>query len=244
MKKGIALLLAGLLLSLAACSSGAGASGGEIREMPEAGETVTESAQALSEETVILPEETDVAQSWTLTDSPLITPDLAELVNQATAGFLGADCTPLVNIGTRENGEVCLLCMITPTVPNSPSTLSILSIASSESDTPEVVELMDSPAEVAIPGAEGGWTVPEFPILTEAALWAFDESVSWVTDVAYNPIALVSTQVITGMNYCILCHFQQLSENGTDGFALVYVFADPEGSSVLTDTVEFRTNEG
>lgn len=240
MKKGIALLLAGLLLSLTACG------GQETRQITEDA-VLPRPETALTEETVILPEEEPAEEAgWTLADSPVITPELEELTDRATAGFLGTDCIPAAYIGTQGESRYGLLCVMAPTAPNRPSTLSVVCIDVDEADTAAVTELMDADVEVKTTAEEetGGWVVPESPELTEAALWAFDAAVGGVTDVAYTPIALVSTQMVSGMNYCILCQYQVLEENGENGFTLVYVYADYEGESQITDTVDFQRNEG
>ena len=53
----------------------------------------------------------------------------------------------------------------------------------------------------------GGWyNVPhEAAELPEDAQAAFDKALDGLVGAQYTPVALLSTQVVAGMNYCILC---------------------------------------
>ena len=52
--------------------------------------------------------------------------------------------------------------------------------------------------------------------------------------VAYEPIALLGTQVVAGMNYCILCRAWPATPDAQVGFVLAYVYADLEGNATFT----------
>lgn len=50
----------------------------------------------------------------------------------------------------------------------------------------------------------GGWTVTNTSEITEEELEVFDQAVQDIDDVVYEPVALLATQVVAGMNYCFL----------------------------------------
>ena len=51
----------------------------------------------------------------------------------------------------------------------------------------------------------GGWQTPDTPELTPEAQAAFDKAMEGLVGVRYVPVALLGTQLVSGMNYCILC---------------------------------------
>ncbi len=80
----------------------------------------------------------------------------------------------------------------------------------------------------------GGWQVAESAEVTEGALEAFSIAAETLDGVAYEPIALLGTQVVAGMNYCILCRAWSSESDAPDGFVLAYVYADLEGNAAFT----------
>ena len=75
----------------------------------------------------------------------------------------------------------------------------------------------------------GGWEnyLHEAAELPADAQAAFDKAAA-----EFTPVALLSTQLVAGMNYCILCQ----TPEGT--WALVYIYADLEGNAEVTNVYE------
>ena len=86
----------------------------------------------------------------------------------------------------------------------------------------------------------GGWeTVPhEAGALPEAAQIAFDKAMEKLVGAKYVPVALLSTQVVAGMNYCILCQVTPVVPNAAASWALVYIYADLGGNAEITNVYE------
>ena len=82
----------------------------------------------------------------------------------------------------------------------------------------------------------GGWeTIPhEAAELPEAAQAAFDKATEGQDD--YIPVALLSTQVVAGTNYCLLC--QVKAEDSASTWALVYIYAGLEGNAEISNVYE------
>ena len=88
-------------------------------------------------------------------------------------------------------------------------------------------------------GAEpvtGGWeNIPHAAAeLPEDAQAAFDKATEGQDE--YIPVALLSTQVVAGTNYCLLC--QVKAKDSTSTWALVYIYADLEGNAEITNVYE------
>ena len=86
----------------------------------------------------------------------------------------------------------------------------------------------------------GGWqNVPcEAVELPEDAQAAFDKALDGLVGARYVPVALLSTQVVAGMNYCILCQITPVVPNPTPTWALVYIYADLQGNAEITNVYD------
>ena len=86
----------------------------------------------------------------------------------------------------------------------------------------------------------GGWeNVPhEAAELPEDAQSALDRALEGLVGAEYTPVALMSTQVVAGMNYCILCQITPVVPDATPSWALVYVYADLQGNAEITNIYE------
>ena len=86
----------------------------------------------------------------------------------------------------------------------------------------------------------GGWeNVPheaaELPADVQAA---FDQAIEGLDDAEYVPVALLSTQVVAGMNYCVLCQTTPVKPGAAGSWALVYIYADLQGNARITNVYE------
>ena len=86
----------------------------------------------------------------------------------------------------------------------------------------------------------GGWTnvSHEAEELPEDAQEAFDKAVENLDGAEYTPVALLSTQLVAGMNYCILCQVTPAAADAVPAWALVYIYADLQGNAGITNVYE------
>lgn len=89
-------------------------------------------------------------------------------------------------------------------------------------------------------GMTGGWEIvpAEAAPLPEAAQRAFDKAVTAQEDAAYIPVALLSTQIVAGTNFCIFCQVTPEEENAAPFWALVYIYADLQGNAEITNVYD------
>ena len=87
----------------------------------------------------------------------------------------------------------------------------------------------------------GAWTATTLETAKgSAALKAiFDKAVEGLTGVEYTPVILLGTQVVSGMNYCILanCHYTETDTVDT-GWCLVYIHEAFGGEVQMTNVVD------
>lgn len=86
----------------------------------------------------------------------------------------------------------------------------------------------------------GGWTpfVQEARELPEDAQAAFDKALEHLVGAVYTPVALLSTQVVAGKNYCILCQVAPVVPDPVPTWALVYIYADLQGNAEIMNVYE------
>ena len=86
----------------------------------------------------------------------------------------------------------------------------------------------------------GGWqSIPhEAAELPDDAQTAFDKALEGLVGANYVPVALLSTQVVAGMNYCILCQITPIVPDATQTWALVYIYADLEGNAEIANVYD------
>ena len=100
-----------------------------------------------------------------------------------------------------------------------------------------IIEVKDFEAETNINDLDGGWAQAETPVITEDAGAAFDKAMKNLVGVDYTPVALLSTQVVSGTNYCFLCEATVVYPGAETSYALVYIYADLEGNAEITQIV-------
>ena len=91
----------------------------------------------------------------------------------------------------------------------------------------------------------GGWQVAphEAAVLPEDAQAAFDKATAELDGADYLPVALLSSQVVAGMNYCILCQVTPVVPDGKPSWALVYIYADLQGNADITNVYELYIDQ-
>ena len=83
----------------------------------------------------------------------------------------------------------------------------------------------------------GGWetAAAETSVLPSDAQAAFDKAVKAQEDAVYTPVALLSSQVVAGTNYCVFC---QVTGSGEPFWALVYIYEDLKGNAEITNVYD------
>ena len=104
----------------------------------------------------------------------------------------------------------------------------------------EILDIKETGIETNINGLMGGWEPAESPELTDELREAFDKAKESLTGADYEPVALAATQVVAGMNYCILCESTLRDVDPEKSYALGYMYVDLEGNSEITDLVSLE----
>jgi len=92
-------------------------------------------------------------------------------------------------------------------------------------------------------GLTGGWAITEDASVPEDVLALFEEATGELTEAEYEPVALLGTQVVAGTNYCILCRVTPVDPDEQPGYALGYIYRDPEDNAALLGFIEIEIGD-
>lgn len=223
MKKKIAVLLTTALILSCAANAAQG-----------------ESATALAKETtadVQITEEDILVGGWRNAEDPTITPELAELCNNAMEMLVGASYTPVTLLATQTvaGTNYRILFRATPSVLDAVETYAIGTVYEDLEGKATLEDMQTTDVETNLSDMPGGWTEPESIELTEEAQAAFDAALEGLVGVDYQPIALLASQVVAGTNYAILCQATVVYPDAEPYYAIVYVSADLEGQAEIME---------
>jgi len=254
--KMTAAALAGILaLSLAAC---AGNSGTGTAAAPQEGSPAEEAAAAESPATETPAEETPVEEfytgeeayydaetasgmllgGWEKVDSPAITEEMAALVEKASANLTGAKYTPVAYLGRQvvSGTNHLVLCRTVSTVdPEAVETYMFVTVYEDLEGDAQITNVIDTGLATNIADLSGGWSQAESPEVTDEIKELCDKAFEKLVGVGYSPVALLSTQVVAGTNYCILCESTIVYPGAETTYAFVTLYKDLEGNVEVLD---------
>lgn len=76
--------------------------------------------------------------------------------------------------------------------------------------------------------------------IPQDVLDAFQAATESTTDYVYKPIALLGSQVVAGMNYCLLCETTLAVPDAQPCFALVYFYDGVNGEKEILKVEEIK----
>lgn len=179
------------------------------------------------------------AGGWTRAESPVVTDEVKALLEKAVKDMSGAQYTPVAYLASQvvSGTNHAILCRIAPVVPEPKEKYGIVYLYEDLNGNAGIIEVKDFEAETNINDLDGGWAQAETPVITEDAGAAFDKAMKNLVGVDYTPVALLSTQVVSGTNYCFLCEATVVYPGAETSYALVYIYADLEGNAEITQIV-------
>ena len=183
--------------------------------------------------------ESKLLGGWQKIDPPVVTDDVAALLEKASADNLGAEYVPTAYIAKQlvSGTNYLVLCEITPVTPDAVGHYSLVYIYEDLQGSVSITDIKDADCETPSEGLMGGWTAVSDPTVTKEAKSALNKAAKDLPDYNYTPLALVSTQVVAGTNYRILC---EVSEKGSEPrFEIVEVFSPLEGNAVISHAYAF-----
>ena len=67
---------------------------------------------------------------------------------------------------------------------------------------------------------------------------AFEKATEGLVGCTYEPIAILGTQVVSGMNYCLLCKTTVVTPDAPVSYTLVYIYEALDGTAEILSIQE------
>lgn len=84
----------------------------------------------------------------------------------------------------------------------------------------------------------GGWSYAEDPAVTDEMQARLDKALEGMAGASYLPVANLGTQVVAGLNRCLLCRVTPVVPDAQPHYALVYVYEDLQGGASLSQVID------
>lgn len=258
MKKTIAILLCALmLLALAACvtttDGPAGPADGQTESKPEtnpdpAGEE--EVNPAAEEETT--PAVGAIAGGWQVSRDFEMTDELRAIFDKALDGLVGVNYVPVACLGTQVVAGInyCFLTQATVVYPGATPKFVLVFVYADLEGNAKILNFADMPVipneygeAEPIPAEEtleGGWAYAESYEITPEIEDRFGKALTDYGYLAvYTPVANLGTQVVAGLNRCLLVQFTERIPEALPQYKLMYVYETLDGGAEMLDVFDF-----
>ena len=241
MKKWIAILLGVLLLVPTAACINISTESGESGETADLGETLEE---LLGEVTGML------AGGWSAAEDFTVTEDQKAVFDKAMEEPVGVNYTPIACLGTQvvAGTNYCFLTQATVVVPDATPSYKLVFIYRDLEGNASVMNIADLPiipnddGTTTAPTEEmlmGGWSYAESYEITDELDGLLNKALDGMTGADYTAVAELGTQVVAGLNHCMLCKVTPVVPDAVSHYALVYLYQNLEGGAELLNVIDF-----
>ena len=177
--------------------------------------TAKVNAKAVASKTT---EKHDITGGYTDTKSPVLTDKDKALFQKATESLTGVSYTPVAYLGTQvvAGTNHLFLCKTAPITPDAEATYALVTVYEDLDGNVSIADVQKSDAKAAL----------------EKACKGLDGA-------QYEAKALLATQVVSGVNYTLLCKVTPITPDAVSHYAVVTVYENALGNAEITDTSNF-----
>lgn len=185
---------------------------------------------------VVVEEENCIWDGWRRASSPELTDRVRKVFDKAFDGLEGASYTPVALLATRittAGRQYRVLCRQTICYPGAEEVYVVATLQRGWLGKAEIVDIGDAIDRTYLDyeeGAVGACQQPDSPAMTEDATAALNKALEGLVGVKYVPVALLSTQVVAGTNYRILCEATVLYPGEQMHYVVVTLYESLEGN--------------
>ncbi len=129
------------------------------------------------------------------------------------------------------------LCRIKAVAPDAKEYYAFVTVFEDLNGNASITKISTTDVETNINGLAGGWFQASSAKVTKQLRTEFNDALMGLVGVCYNPVAVLSEQVVAGMNYCLLCESQVVYPGAPKYYTLVYLYVRFDGTSEITDIV-------
>ena len=187
-------------------------------------------------------ETTQLLGGWQLTASPVVTEEVRGLLDKALEGYTGAGFEPVAYVATQvvAGTNHLLVCRTAPVVPGAIETWALVTLYQDLEGNVTISDVQNSGVETYVNGLMGGWQLPESPVISADLANSIEKALEGFTGSKVTPVALLSQQVVAGMNYKLLAQVSPVSQDPKPAWALVTIYVDLQGNAQISDITKFE----
>lgn len=193
---------------------------------------------------VAVEEENCISGDWKRADSPELTAKIKKLFKKAFDGLEGASYTPVALLATKtttSGTQYRVLSKMTLAVPDAEEEYVVVTLGRNWLGKAELLDIGDAVAPTNLPTEAdretgplaGAWSETESPVMTDEAKAAFQKATEGFVGVDYTPVALLSTQVVAGTNYRILCEATVVYPGAEMHYVVMTIYEDLQGNASI-----------
>lgn len=204
------------------------------------------SAQAAktAEPAAAVSEENCISGNWKRAADPALTDTVRKVFDKAFDGLEGVSYTPYALLASRTTAsgrQYRILCKATVVYPGAQEEYVVATVSKNWLGRAEIVEIGDALCLTDLDyeeGAVGAWQEAQSPAMTDEAKAAFEKATEGLLCVDYVPVALLSTQVVAGTNYRILCEATEVYPGAETHYAVMTVYEGLDGSANILSVTD------
>ncbi len=172
------------------------------------------------------------AGGWNTAEETVVTEEAAEALKKATEGLVGCAYEPVAVLGTQVVAGInyCILCKLTPVVPDAVPHYAFVYVWQKLDGTADLLGVKDIEPDMNAE-AVGGWTAAEDPTVTEEAADALKKATAAILGVEFAPVAVIGTQVVAGINYCMIVRITPVAPNAEAHYGIMRVWQKLDGTA-------------
>jgi len=184
--------------------------------------------------------EPEITGGWQVSESPEITSERRAIFDKALDGFVGVGYEPIAYLGSQvvAGTNHAFFCKAQVVYPNAQPYFAIVFIYEDLEGNAEIQDIASMTAYGELDEnagsaeqLDGGWSVAD---AQDDGMAAFDKAIEGLVGVSYTPIRVLSSQVVAGMNYCVLCQAQVVAPDAKPYYTMAFVYEDLDGNAELT----------
>lgn len=204
------------------------------------------SAQAAktAEPAAAVSEENCISGNWKRAADPALTDTVRKVFDKAFDGLEGVSYTPYALLASRTTAsgrQYRILCKATGCYPDAQEEYVVVTLKRGLLGRAEILNVDDALCETDLVDDKemtGGWQEAQSPAMTDEAKAAFEKATEGLLCVDYVPVALLSTQVVAGTNYRILCEATEVYPGAETHYAVMTVYEGLDGSANILSVTD------
>lgn len=181
-----------------------------------------------------------VAGGWKITEGDMsikVHPDAYQALVKATKGMVGATYQPIALLAEQivSGKNYCILCRITPVTRDPKPTMSLVYVyedLEGNAMITNIKQIIGAPMPGGFVANPGDTDLDSNPEVKEA----FEKATSGIVGVDIVPVAYLGSQVVSGVNYLILCKTNIVVPKPIPKLTLVTVYKDLNGNCEILRT--------